>query len=142
MLGTSSHVGHTEDDRVLAFKSARRMPPVLLSLRKNTTFHTDDSDVLCFELISRFEGSRMVSSVITDNVPDQSYEFDQISRNTSPMLHVRCTADMLNLVVVNTLHNKHFVAIMESLAYIQSTFWVGSVAACIGQKDPRFIRTR
>jgi hypothetical protein len=116
--------------------------PVLLSLRENTNFTADDYAILFVELFSLLEGSPIViCSVVVDNLPAQSSGLERVLAE-SPILHVKCFAHMTNLILVNSQDGEVFMNVMAELGTVQRIFRVKSVASLIGQRCPKFIRTR
>jgi hypothetical protein len=75
-------------------------PPVLLALRENQNFTIEDYCDLFCELIAIVNSFGMVlCSIVVDNLPVQVTRLDRaLQVNDSPVIHVKCFAETLNLV--------------------------------------------
>jgi hypothetical protein len=115
---------------------------VLLALRENTNFTADDYVTLFVELFSSIEQYPIVTcSVVIDNLRAQSSGLDR-GVGWSIILHVKCFAHMINLVLVNTTTNVYFAEIMDELKQAQRIFRMQTAIDAIGRKCPKFVRIR
>jgi hypothetical protein len=116
--------------------------PVLFALRENISFTADNYAILFVELFSSIEQYPIVIfSVVIDKLRAQSSGLDRIV-SPSIILHVKCFAHMINLVLVNTMTNAYFAEIMDELKQAQRNFRVQPAIDGIGCKCRKFVRTR
>jgi hypothetical protein len=116
--------------------------PVLFALREDPNFTADDYAVLFVELFSSIEQYPIVMcSVVIDNLRAQSSGLDRVV-GQSIILHIKCFAHMINLVLVNTMTNAYFAEIMDEMKQTQRLFRLQPAIDAIGRKCPKFVRTR
>jgi hypothetical protein len=119
-------------------------PPVLLTLRENADFTTEQCYELFTELFAIVDSAGPVlSSVIMDNLPAQSSGLDRaLFEAHSPVIHIHCFAHMANRIRSYTVSTANCARIMSALSEIQGLLRCKEAHEAIGTKCPRVIRTR
>jgi hypothetical protein len=119
-------------------------PPVLLTLRENADFTTEQSSELFTELSTIVDSAGLLlSSVIVDDFPAQSSGLDRaLFEAHSPLTHIHCFAYMANLILFHIVLTVNCARIMFALSEIQGLLRCKVAHEAIGAKCPRFICTR
>jgi hypothetical protein len=121
-------------------------PPVLLDLKENTNFGTEQYGDMFQELIVKVETEGLIlSSVVIDNLRAQSSGLDMIlAGNDAPIIHVKCFAHLANLVLSDTKKARqgNFNRVFDKLTEIQNELRTIEFKLCAGKRCPKFVETR
>jgi hypothetical protein len=115
----------------------------LLTLRENTDFSAKQYVELFMELFATIQSPRLVLlSLIVDSLPTQSSGLEHVLYKThSPVVHIRCLAQMANLIFFHTVPTRNFARAMTILCKIQNLLPRKHAHEAIGDKCLRFTHT-